>query len=255
MPSTTASPAIEPPKARLKLSMPSPTHSANLDALAVSQDFVHPQSRRPSYSPVTPPFPGATSDAIARRGIQPEFIDEPDLIPVNLDDNSDAIALKAALSILQLQKQQSKRDIKQLDRMKATAIKEPQAFIDALQAGKLTKMPAKAFVDVDGDEEEVSGDERLVPGAANSERSDHTLGQFPHPQNVVRCPPINWAKYHVVGESLDRLHDEQRRRPEPGNPRRDEFGRPLEHVVAAPYRPLVDTLEQVPNITRRESQE
>lgn len=255
MSSTTASPAIEPPKARLKLTMPSPTHSANLDAVAVSQDFGHPHSRRPSYSPVTPTLPGWTSDAVAQSGMQTELIDEPDLISVSLDDNSDAIALRAALSILQIQKQQSQRDIKQLAKMKATAMKEPQVFINALKGGKLTKFPTKAFVDVDDDEEEKSDGEKPVHRKADPERSDDAFGQFPNPQNVVRCPPINWAKYHVVGESLDRLHEEQRHRPEPGNPRRDEFGRPPEHIVAAPYRPFADMLEQVPSVTKRENKE
>jgi hypothetical protein len=253
MPSTTNSPTIKPPAARLKLTMPSPTHSANLDAVAASQDFDHPLSRRPSYSPVTPTFPGGTSDADAQKGKKPEFIDEPDPVPLSLEDNSDAIALKAALSILQLQKQQSQRDIKQLDTMKTAASKEPEAFVDALKAGKLSKAPPQAFTDADDVGE--SDEEKPANRVTNSEKAEHAFGQFPNPQNVVRCPPINWAKYHVVGESFDRLHEEQRHRPEPGDPRRDEFGRPPEHVVAAPYRPFVDMLEQAPNSTRRESKE
>ena len=233
--------------------MPSPTHSTNLEAVVASQDIDHPLSRRPSYSPVTPTFPGGTSDADAQKGKQLEFMDEPDPVPVSVQDNSDAIALKAALSILQLQKQQSQRDIKQLDTMKGAANKEPQAFIDALKAGNLSKAPPQAFIDVD--EEGEGDDENPANGVTNSEKPEHVFGQFPNPQNVVRCPPINWAKYHVVGESLDRLHEEQRHRPEPGDPRRDELGRPPEHVVAAPYRPFVDILEQAPNSTQRESKE
>ncbi|KAL2262855.1 hypothetical protein VTK26DRAFT_9242 [Humicola hyalothermophila] len=41
---------------------------------------------------------------------------------------------------------------------------------------------------------------------------------LPKPQTVVRCPPINWAQYGVVGESLDKLHAEQLAAPTPGTP-------------------------------------
>jgi hypothetical protein len=236
--------------------MPSPTHSANLEGLAVAQSLEH-YPRRPSYSPVTPTFPDGISDAGARKEERPEFIDEPDPLPISLEENSDAIALKAALSILQMQKQQSQRDIKQLDKMKAAANTEPEAFIDALKAGKLSKAPPRAVIDVDdcdddGDDVDGGNPSNFI---ADSEKLNCDIGQFPNPQNVVRCPPINWAKYHVVGESLDKLHEEQRRRPEPGNPRRDEYGRPLEHVIAAPYRPSVDKLEAAPGSTQRESRE
>jgi hypothetical protein len=66
------------------------------------------------------------------------------------------------------------------------------------------------------------------------------FGHIPVPQNVVRMPPINWAKYQVVGEPLDRMHEEQLYRPSPGQPSRE---RAPEHVLASPYRPLVDHLE------------
>jgi hypothetical protein len=259
MPSAADAPTSKPPT-RLKLTMPSPTHSANLEGLAVTQSLEH-HPRRPSYSPVTPTFPDGISDADARQEKRPEFIDEPDPLPISLEENSDAIALKAALSILQMQKQQSQRDIKQLDKMKAVANTEPEAFIDALKAGKLNKAPRQAVIDVDDvddvDDENGGDTDGGTPSnfIADSEKLDCDIGQFPNPQNVVRCPPINWAKYHVVGGSLDKLHEEQRRRPEPGNPRRDEYGRPLEHVIAAPYRPLVDKLEAAPGSTQRESRE
>ena len=229
--------------------MPSPTHSANFDVLAASQSSDHPLSRRPSYSPVTPTFPTGFSDADTQSRKRPDFIDEPDPVPVRLEHNSDAIALKAALSILQLQKQQSQKDIKQLDKMKAAANKEPEHFIEALKAGKLSKAPSHTLVDID--DEAQSGDGKPANRVTDFERPEHDFGQFPNPQNVVRCPPINWAKYHIVGDSLDKLHEEQRQRPEPGQPRRDEYGRPPEDIVAAPYRPFIDMLERPPNSTRR----
>ncbi|RYP39698.1 hypothetical protein DL767_002079 [Monosporascus sp. MG133] len=80
---------------------------------------------------------------------------------------------------------------------------------------------------------------------------------LPGKQNVVRCPPINWAQYAVVGESLDRLHSEQQRRPAQGAPAvvgpdgRFEFaaegagntGEPY-LGVAAPYSPLRDRVDR-----------
>ncbi|KKA26732.1 hypothetical protein TD95_000870 [Thielaviopsis punctulata] len=42
--------------------------------------------------------------------------------------------------------------------------------------------------------------------------------KLPSEQNIVRCPPINWAQYAVVGESLDKLHAEQVKRPNGGVP-------------------------------------
>ena len=73
------------------------------------------------------------------------------------------------------------------------------------------------------------------------------FGEIPSEQNVVRMPPINWAKYHIVGESLDKLHEEQRSRPVAGQPLRDENlksrSRAPEHVIASPYDPWKDKLE------------
>ena len=88
--------------------------------------------------------------------------------------------------------------------------------------------------------------------------------ELPTPQNIVRVPPINWAQYHIVGASLDRLHQEQRIRPAGGWPEGvDGDGAALgpkewagagmgtamgrrEAVVAAPYDPFVDRIDGVP---------
>ncbi|RYO79609.1 hypothetical protein DL766_005527 [Monosporascus sp. MC13-8B] len=86
---------------------------------------------------------------------------------------------------------------------------------------------------------------------------------LPGKQNVVRCPPINWAQYAVVGESLDRLHSEQQRRPAQGAPAvvgpdgRFEFvaegagaGAHVDEPylgVAAPYSPLRDRIDRKPS--------
>jgi hypothetical protein len=77
---------------------------------------------------------------------------------------------------------------------------------------------------------------------------------LPKPQSVVRTPPINWAQYGIVGESLDKLHADQVARPIEGLPARIgsdgqatpvEGGRRHEGLgVAAPYTPGRDKIEK-----------
>jgi hypothetical protein len=69
-------------------------------------------------------------------------------------------------------------------------------------------------------------------------------------------PPINWSQYAVVGESLDRLHNEQVARPSQGTPATigadgtfvfHGVGRQEEHNgIAAPFDPLKDKLVKKP---------
>lgn len=160
---------------------------------------------------------------------------EPAPTTVSMNENPDAIALESTVEILQKQKQKSIRDIQKLRRIKQEALAKPEEFLNKLKEGKISSEKTGAS------EEETLPDE------------------IPVPQNVVRMPPINWAKYHIVGEPLDKMHDEQRRRPSCGKPRleRPVVGegpglgevpaqRAPEHVLAAPYRPLVDKLEPAP---------
>ncbi|KLU84187.1 hypothetical protein MAPG_03232, partial [Magnaporthiopsis poae ATCC 64411] len=91
--------------------------------------------------------------------------------------------------------------------------------------------------------------------------------ELPQRQNVVRCPPINWAQYAVVGESLEKLHNEQLTRPDLGTPRvvgpggvyefkgdqRQQQGGPPPPQqaqklvgVASPYMPGRDRLDKKP---------
>jgi hypothetical protein len=72
----------------------------------------------------------------------------------------------------------------------------------------------------------------------------------------VRCPPINWSKYAVVGDSLSKLHAEQLANPPQGSPAvlgangTYEFkadAKPDRYVgIAAPYAPGEDKLEKKP---------
>ena len=74
---------------------------------------------------------------------------------------------------------------------------------------------------------------------------DQKFPPLPQPQNIFRMPPINWAKYHVAGETLEKMHEEQKVRPDLGQPGQlDRNGRARQHVMAAPYSPLTDVLPQ-----------
>ena len=192
---------------------------------------------RPSFSPVTPVM---TQANLVPAGFSsrppPEWIDEPAPLPLSLDENPDAIALHAAISILQLQRQNSLKDIRHLDKMKKAALEHPETFVSDLKAGKLQKPPPAGIIDADASDDEMTHD------AQHQDDQSSDFGRIPNAQNVVRCPPINWDKYHVVGESLDKLHEQQRRKPGPGEA--DDGTHQPDHIIAGPYRPFADKLEQ-----------
>ncbi|MCJ1254390.1 hypothetical protein MMC24_002205 [Lignoscripta atroalba] len=214
----------------------------------------------PPYSPITPVLPAATlAPASTGYGQIPASnpVDPPSAVPISEIDNPDAIALRSALSILQMQRQQSLRDLKTLERQKHAAVADPEAFARDVSSGKIKSYPPTGLfgsgqITSDSqqkywrdDEPHESDDDKMISGNTSE------FGRIPGPQNVIRCPPINWAKYHVVGEALDKLHEEQRSRPTPGEPHRDqEPTRASEHVIAAPYRPWTDKLPETPMRTR-----
>ncbi|KAL1898067.1 hypothetical protein Cpir12675_002086 [Ceratocystis pirilliformis] len=72
-----------------------------------------------------------------------------------------------------------------------------------------------------------SQDQAVAAARAEKKKAKTTKNQrppkpawanLPGEQSIVRCPPINWAQYAVVGESLDKLHAEQVARPNGGMP-------------------------------------
>jgi hypothetical protein len=197
---------------------------------------------RPSYSPVTPTLPEAVLPNVIQQSSTsqdssqpPEFIEQPDPLPVSLDENPDAIAMRAALSILQMQRQQSLRDMRDLEKLKKAAIKDPEGFVEHLKASKLTAA-ARDGVDVDyGDDEEEDEDGEDEP-AQEARKSESQFPRFPGPQNVVRAPPVEWSKYGIVGEPLDQMHEYQRRHPGATTYNTQP------HQIAGPYKPFTDRL-------------
>lgn len=144
--------------------------------------------------------------------------------PFSTQTNPDAIALRAATSLLQTQKARAASDMANLQSIKQAAMADPEGFIQGIASGELREGRWKEGVPA-----------------------------IPRPQDVVRMPAVNWAKYGVVGESLDKLHEEQRERPSLGEPEQlrrradqpkvlDNMGKSGERAekahVAAPYNPL-----------------
>ncbi|KAK3902410.1 hypothetical protein C8A05DRAFT_33888 [Staphylotrichum tortipilum] len=194
--------------------------------------------------------------------------------PIDFDSNPDVLALKSAISILQLQRARATADIQSLSHARKAALADPAAFIADLNSGRVriqgdpltTGAPAVSAVpdsdddsssdDDEGDSEqpgqqEDTPDSETKPGNADTPMTDGTNPpptkpkqptrkkgkqkqppstttpappapppwlNLPKPQSIVRCPPINWAQYGVIGESLDKLHAEQLAAPNPGAP-------------------------------------
>lgn len=160
-------------------------------------------------------------------------MNQPEPLPVSLDDNSDAIAMRAALSILQMQRQQSLRDIRDLDKLKTAAAQDPDGFIEHLKATNLSNS-TRDSVDVDYDE--TTEDESEEPETSSK------FPRFPSAQNVVRAPPVEWRKYGIVGEPLEKMHEVQRIYP--GWTDNGTSVPPTQepHRIATPYKPFTDRL-------------
>lgn len=254
---------------------------------------------RPTYSPITPvlgaarlatPPPPASNPPQQPQRIythsQPPqtFIPAPLPPPetISLDSNPDALALRSAISILQIQSRKATSDIQTLQHIKERAVADPTAFAEALTSGKIKTTPdplfspsfsggtssdddsddsdAKARRDSNGDTKmgnsrtliDSNGDTAMTD--TNQSSTNQPWPHLPKPQSVVRSPPINWTQYGIVGESLDKLHADQIARPMEGLPARigsDGQATPVEggkrHEglgVAAPYTPGRDKIEK-----------
>ena len=226
-----------------------------------SNDEKPPSPIAPPYSPITPVMESANLasryDAYSH---YPLVHKPPSPVPLTESDNPDAMALQSAIAILQLQRQQSLQDMNTLQEQKRVATADPEGFARSIASGEVkTTRNGGVFVGptvdlqgdrvADGDHNEAA---KLDEDNHNEQPQKHSkFGDIPGPQNVVRCPPINWAKYHIIGEPLDRLHEEQRRRPISGESRMEEEPvRAVEHVIAAPYNPWTDRLPETSMRTR-----
>ncbi|EFX00964.1 hypothetical protein CMQ_2045 [Grosmannia clavigera kw1407] len=164
--------------------------------------------------------------------------------PTTLDfsTNPDVIALQNTIAILQLQKKRATADIQALQAAKEAALANPMAFVEKLQA--VGTRDEAAGNNGSADENDSSDDGDDDADSLNSKNPSSNTGsasasvpdprRLPKPQNVVRMPPINWNKYAIVGEGLERLHAEQIRRPAVGNPAVASILPPTVEGTAAP---------------------
>ena len=161
---------------------------------------------------------------------------------MDFDENPDVLATKSAISILQIQKRTAERDIVTLQQIKDKALGDPEGFVKALEDIRSTN--DMLFSPEDGGSQTPKG-----------EGEGEKWPEIPVPQNVVRAPPVNWAKYQVVGDSLEKLHKDQLARPSEGTPQRagadgvlvpggEGYRRPADLGVAAPYQPGRDKIEK-----------
>ena len=172
------------------------------------------------------------------------------------------IALRSAIAILQMQARNAGSDVRRLRDVKERAMRDPEAFLGARERGEVRVKdgvfgPSYESEDEDGDDDSELGkkgedDVKMEEGGNGSvEKGEEWL--LPRMQNVVRCPPINWSQYAVVGGSLDKIHKDQLERPVEGTPQRigadgnliyGGEGERREHVgVYAPYDPMRDKVE------------
>ncbi len=247
---------------------------------------------QPPYSPITPTLAAArlatesTPTTIAQPPQQPArvythsqppqtFVPPPHPPPENisLDSNPDALALRSAISILQIQRQKATADIQTLQQIKERALADPAAFADALASGQIRTKPDTLFGDLtaqdaeeNNDEDDENDDDAVMEVERETSNVDTTMKDssqgnstkpwphLPKPQNIIRTPPINWTQYGVVGDPLDKLHADQVMRPMEGLPARIgpdgqiipvEGGKRNEGIgVAAPYIPGRDKIEK-----------
>lgn len=223
---------------RLKLVLKTPGTTSNAGVSAPPNDSTAKEEsgspHRPSYSPVTPTL--SHTSLVGHDSSELQWNDNPRGLPVSLDDNADAIALKATISLLQMQRQQSLKDIRALDKMKKAAMDDPEAFAEELKSGKLKK-PTSGTISLD-DAEDSDSDTRL-----SSDEVSSRFGKLPNAQNIARCPPVEWAKYHVVGQPLDTMHDLQQRYPGTSEYDRVQDSQIKSREILAPYRPFTDRLD------------
>ena len=259
-------PNAEPPSPTAPPYSPiTPTMSFSLPATS-NESRVPGSNPNPDVPPSGPDFHNIAAFAqnaqhVPNQPAIPQSIEAQELPPsqpISISDNPDAIALRAAMSVLQIQRQQALRDMKTLEVQKEKALEDPEGFARGVSEGKIKArgmtgiVPAADERDDDadngGDEMDTEVQGHKLDGEEGGKEA--SFGTIPSAQNVVRMPPVNWAKYHIVGESLDKLHEEQRARPSQSFPLRDEDLRPRERapqsIIAAPYDPWNDRLGSRP---------
>ncbi|KAL5116279.1 hypothetical protein ACEQ8H_005837 [Pleosporales sp. CAS-2024a] len=224
---------------------PRPASSSDASSAAASPD-------RPPVSPITPRASVAQLAPVERAQVPrpapppvATFRQQPPSVALAESDNPDVIALRSAISLLQLQREKSRRDLKALAELKTVAVADPHGFVQSMQQKRAHA--AQSYADVLTPTLAGLADAPVAPDApkdsadVGAPAGPTKFPPIPQPQNIVRCPPVNWDKYHIVGEPLDKLHEEQQKWPGQSEPPRTQSGaRAPPHAIAAPYSPFTD---------------
>lgn len=89
---------------------------------------------------------------------------------------------------------------------------KPIEFIDYIQ--ELARgSPSNDYGAASGSSDEESTSTNTKKKKKNYARFAGTT-ELPKPQEIFRCPPIEWEKYRVIGTPLDKMVEEQQRRPQ-----------------------------------------
>jgi hypothetical protein len=112
--------------------------------------------------------------------------------------SADALALRSALRLLILQRDRAKRDILDLEQMRAAALTEPVQFVEYIQSQKRGHQLCKK-----------SSWNSSIDGGKKPNIFEGR--EIPKPQEIYRCPPIEWSQYKILGTPLDKLHEHQKR--------------------------------------------
>ena len=103
--------------------------------------------------------------------------------------------------------------MKTLRTQKGEAVQDLQGFSTGLAAGTVRMRDGGVIAfnpNMSG--ENVGGAEGVNGGGVEGrlEEGKAVRMEIPSAQKVVRTPRVEWGKYHVVGEALDRLHEAER---------------------------------------------
>ncbi|GAB7342717.1 hypothetical protein MBLNU457_g0865t1 [Dothideomycetes sp. NU457] len=204
-------------------------------SLNTASVYSHTHPPQTHQAPQTQPQPTQTH-------AHTTYITQPASQPFSSADSTDAIALRAAISSLQYQRQRATDDIRRLEQLKHEAVSRSDEFRTHLLSKNTSKpAPDRAQTYIIPEDEpmndaESADEEEQQAVRAQKREVQDILNDIPLPQQIVRMPPINWEKYHVVAEPLERMHMAQQLRPgeHPGTLHSRES------VVAAEYDALYD---------------
>ncbi|KAF8251423.1 hypothetical protein K440DRAFT_539507 [Wilcoxina mikolae CBS 423.85] len=117
--------------------------------------------------------------------------------------SADGIALRSTLRLLMLQRDRAKRDIHSLEEMREAALKEPLEFVEFIQSQKAAARGRGSRTNSGSDNN-------------NNKKLNIFAGkELPKPQEIYKCPNIEWSQYKILGAPLDALHEKHLRRVPP----------------------------------------